>query len=663
MNTRVHTNGTAISRRSRAAIYITLAVILLTFNLMSGLFDSVSGGCFKVLDLSVSEEYLTIYNGDSYALAADVLSRGEGEIDFVWQSGDEAILTVSENGMVSALAEGKTTVTVTETATGKQAECVVTVLGLSDITVNLHECSLGVGEKTEYTAQSANGVQIEYTSANPDVASVDAAGVITARAPGTTNIIASGTGCGERSCAVTVMAAPTKLSFTSPLGICEGETRTLTVKPGEGEYCANVDIAVEGEAVQLSEDGTLTALTAGSATVTATAYNGVSVTTDITVKGKPTAVTLKVADSSLYTGDTTQLTPGDNTGVCRQFTYSSADSSIATVDENGLVTAVKKGSTTITCQSYNGVSASCTVSIAIVDYTRPYTSALVTQNVHDLAASYPELITCESIGKSTCGSDIWLMKVGHGEKKALITGGIHSREDITINYVMRCVEEYADAYYSKTGRYGSFRMNQLLEQWTLYVVPAMNPDGTDIANAGMQPLWKEEPLTEEELFDYKNTATGVNLNRNFPFEWGYESAQINRTTPDIDGYTGKSEASEPETQAIIKLCSENAFEWLYSIHIKGNMLYWADSINSNAEKAEIMSNRLVVNCKFNLMRTSTVDGASGGMENWFRAEYNKPGFCIELMEDKWSSEVNKYFEKKINWAKTRYAIVLGMVYG
>ncbi len=664
MNVRVHSSGAPLRRSTKPILFISLMVLLLIFNIMLGLFSSMSGGCFRILNMGISDEYITIFNGDTYQLSTDILSTGEGQVEYEWVSDHPELVKVDENGLITGVEEGKAIVTVTEKHSGNKATCSVTVLKLAEMSIDRLDYTMGAGEQTAISAFSGNGKKIEYKSSDTAVAAVDTEGNLIAMTPGTAQISVTAAGCEEKICTVTVLKAPSKVIFNTSLDICAGETRKIVAASADDEYSTSYELTTDSTIIEITPDGVLTAKETGTATITATAFNGVTGTATVEVRGAPTSVSAEIGDKFLYTGDTTTIVPTDNTGFCRQYDYSSSDPSVATVDENGVVTATGKGTATISCESFNGVKASCKVDIDIVDYTRPYTSKRVAMNCQDLVNKYPELISMETIGKSTLGTDIILLKMGSGDKKALITGGIHSREDITVNYVMRCVEEYAEAYYSSSGKYGTFRLDKLLKEWTLYIVPVMNPDGIDIANDGVIPLYKNgEPLSEEELFDYKNTTTGVNLNRNFPFEWGYEDSTINDTTPDIDSYIGKSEASEPETQAIIKLCEANAFEWLFSFHIKGNMLYWADTVNSNAEKAEVMSNRLVVNCGFNLMRSSSIAGASGGMENWFRQQYNKPGFCIELMEDKWSSEVNQYFEKKINWSKVRYAIVLGMVYG
>ena len=78
-----------------------------------------------------------------------------------------------------------------------------------------------------------------------------------------------------------------------------------------------------------------------------------------------TGVELDITQKSLNVGDTFTLTatlkPNDATN--KSVTWSSSDTSVATVDENGVVTAVSEGTATITATASNGVEASCTVTV------------------------------------------------------------------------------------------------------------------------------------------------------------------------------------------------------------------------------------------------------------------------------------------------------------
>ena len=102
-----------------------ICTILFTFLLAAALFAGCSQGGTEVESVELNKTELTIYEGRSERLEATIKPEGtEAEIE--WTTENAAVATVSEDGTVSAVAAGSTTVTAS--AAGKSASCEVTVV-------------------------------------------------------------------------------------------------------------------------------------------------------------------------------------------------------------------------------------------------------------------------------------------------------------------------------------------------------------------------------------------------------------------------------------------------------------------------------------------------------------------------------------------------------
>lgn len=82
----------------------------------------------------------------------------------------------------------------------------------------------------------------------------------------------------------------------------------------------------------------------------------------------------------------------------------------------------------------------------------------------------------------------------------------------------------------------------------------------------------------------------------------------------------------------MRLCEENEFVLAASFHTKGEVIYWADSGTADAiEAAAPIAQSISEVTGYALMEVSGDPAVYGaGFENWFRQQYMRPGFCIEL---------------------------------
>ena len=249
-------------------------------------------------------------------------------------------------------------------------------VAVESVTVSPQNLELKVGETATLTARiqpsNAQGT-LSWTSSNTAVASV-ANGTVTAVAAGSATITASAGGK-SASCQVTVKATQTVVEVESvtldrhELTLKEGETNRLvaTVSPSNATD-KTISWATSNPAiVSVDKEGNVKGVAVGTATVAAS-HGNLSDACKITVTASAvpvTSISLDKTTLALAEQDTYQLTATvkpDN-ATDKTVTWSTANAAIATVSDNGLVTAVAEGTTTITAKA-GDKTATCSVTVS-----------------------------------------------------------------------------------------------------------------------------------------------------------------------------------------------------------------------------------------------------------------------------------------------------------
>ena len=291
--------------------------------------------------------------------------------------------TVDANGVVTAIAVGETTITVT-TADGSNlsATCKVTVVPTpaASITLNTTAVTLKATETATLTTTilpaTTTNKAVTWKSDNEAIATVDANGVVTAIAVGEATITATTTDGTNLSatCKVTVeqtFASSISLDKTSiSLKATESETLKATILPATTTNQA-VTWKSDNEAIAtVDANGVVTAHEVGVATITATTTDGTNLSASCTVNvihTQASSITLNMTEVSLKALETAELSveilPATTTN--KVVTWKSDNEAIATVDANGMVTAIAVGETTITATTTDGsnLSAYCKVTV------------------------------------------------------------------------------------------------------------------------------------------------------------------------------------------------------------------------------------------------------------------------------------------------------------
>ena len=161
---------------------------------------SVIGGDFiPVQSIEVSPKNVTLEITNTQQLNGNVTPSNASNKNYTWETSDENIATVDENGIITAIAEGIATITVTTQDGQKTDTSIITVLSSEDpfievtgILISPKEFSLEIENTLQLTAQispvDANNQGYTWTSSDTTIATVDNNGLVTAIAEGTTSI-------------------------------------------------------------------------------------------------------------------------------------------------------------------------------------------------------------------------------------------------------------------------------------------------------------------------------------------------------------------------------------------------------------------------------------------------------------------------------------------
>lgn len=254
-------------------------------------------------------------------------------------------------------------------------------VAVTGVTLDQTSLTLEAGQTAQLTAtvQPANAANqaVTWSSSDNNIVSVDATGKITANAKGSATItVTTEEGGKTATCTVTVTepAAPievTAIALKASTTIAIGDTETLTVTytPADANTGKALTWKSDNTAVATVDDnGVVKGIAAGTAKITATSTTNPAITATCAVTVQAVAVTgvsLNKTSINLQVGGsetlTATVTPANATN--KEIIWNTSDGSIATIN-NGKVTAVAAGQTTITATTVDGnKTATCTITV------------------------------------------------------------------------------------------------------------------------------------------------------------------------------------------------------------------------------------------------------------------------------------------------------------
>ncbi|WP_330350145.1 M14 family metallopeptidase [Streptomyces sp. NBC_00582] len=207
---------------------------------------------------------------------------------------------------------------------------------------------------------------------------------------------------------------------------------------------------------------------------------------------------------------------------------------------------------------------------------RPYSgSGGLKEEILRTGQQNPGLTKVVSIGKTINGQDILALKLTKNAKKSkdgskpsvLYMSNQHAREWITPEMTRRLLHYYLDHY--KTDQ----RVKKIVDSTELWFVPSANPDGYDYTfQSADNRLWRKN-LRDVNGDGVISTGDGVDLNRNFPYKWGYDD-EGSSPNPTSQTYRGASAGSEPETKALDAFEKRIGFTYGINYHSAAELLLY-----------------------------------------------------------------------------------------
>ena len=340
-----------------------------------------------VTGVSISKQTLSLVEGSSETLIATVNPSNATNKAVSWKSSDAATATVDNNGKVTAVKAGSTTITVTTSDGSKTATCSVTVtaktVSVSEVTLDKTELEITEGESAQLTVtvkpDDASDKSVEWTSSDAKVTAVDDTGKVTAGEAGTVTItVKTKDGGKTASCTVTVIPKVILVEGVSiepaTLEMTEGETFQLKAYVTPADANQEVDWASPSPHIAtIDQNGLLTAIAPGTVRIAVRSkeftdkqgFCDVTVLQNTDLKG----ISLDADEINLAAGSSRTLTVVfyPEYAANKNVSWSSSDPAVASVTD-GKVIAIKEGTATVTATSdEGGFKAECLVNVAKVE--------------------------------------------------------------------------------------------------------------------------------------------------------------------------------------------------------------------------------------------------------------------------------------------------------
>ncbi len=278
--------------------------------------------------------------------------------------------------------------------------------------------------------------------------------------------------------------------------------------------------------------------------------------------------------------------------------------------------------------------------IDVVDTNIDYTYEIMERDMVGLKARYP-FIERGILGKSVLEKNLYYIKLGNGPNEVFYNAAHHSLEWITSTLLMKFIEDFSKAY-SEDGLINGYRIKDIWNKSTIYIMPMVNPDGVDLVIDGLK---RDNPYYSRLIQwnkgstdfskDWQANIRGVDLNHNYDASWALsKQAEIvyGIYGPGPTRYSGPYPESEPETKSLADFTRAHNFRLVIAYHTQGEVIYWKylNIIPNDSRKIGEMFSK----ASGYILSETTGIVSYAGYKDWFIEKFVRPGYTIEVGKGK-----------------------------
>lgn len=318
-----------------------------------------------------------------------------------------------------------------------------------------------------------------------------------------------------------------------------------------------------------------------------------------------------------------------------------------------------------------------------IDWSRYHDYEDLTRILLMINDTYSQVARVFSIGRSYLGREIWVVRLTDDKSslrksEILVVGYHHARELISAEaplYLVDYVVRHSSSNHS---------ISELLRRRIIYVVVALNVDGLEAVKENpwqrknLRPTDDDlDGLVDEDLvrdmdgdgrigewtelrlkadgewaivarglegvdldgdgpapYICTDVPGGVDLNRNYDYQWNDMSVQSGSANPSSDVYRGPEAFSEPETRALRDFTLQHTFKAAISFHSGTSVILypWSHKKATTSDDLtfRVLANRLSQVTGSPYQRSSEMYTLSGDWKDWTYSTFGTYAFTIEL---------------------------------